>query len=119
MSKADEKGVSSWLTADPPNEKGMVLNKSDFRDAICLRYGFRLDGMPTTCVCGTAMTVDHGMTCPSAGYPTAQQNEVRDVMADAMCSVFSEVEIEPKLLSSTEDLSGKTMKCANEARVDI
>ena len=38
---AGEKGVSSWLTADPVTSNGTILNKSDFRDAACLRYGFR------------------------------------------------------------------------------
>ena len=76
--------------------------------------------MPTTCVCGAAITVDHAMTSPSGGYPTAQHIEVRDVVADAMCSVFADVETEPKLLSYTEeDLLGKMTNRAKEARVDI
>ena len=70
MSVAAEKGISSWLTADPSPKYGTVLNKSDFRDAVCLRYGFKLDGLPTQCVCGADMTVDHAHTCPSANCAT-------------------------------------------------
>ena len=33
---AMEKGVSSWLTATPTRQFGTVLNKSDFRNAVCL-----------------------------------------------------------------------------------
>ena len=50
LNVAGEKGVSSWLTAYPMREYGTTLNKADFRDAVCLRYGFDLDGLPTSCV---------------------------------------------------------------------
>ena len=46
ISTAGEKGVSSWLTADPVTSNGTILNKSDFRDAVCLRYSFEMDGIP-------------------------------------------------------------------------
>ena len=69
---ANEKGVSSWLTADPSVQFSSILNKSDFRDAVCIRYGYPLDGLPTTCVCGSDLTVDHALTCPCGGYPLAR-----------------------------------------------
>ena len=34
-----EKGVSTWLTALPLQEQGFTLNKQEFQDALCLRYG--------------------------------------------------------------------------------
>ena len=110
LSIAEEKGVSSWLTADPSFENGASLNKSDFRDAVCLRYGFPIDGLLTGCVCGAEMTVDHALTCPCGGYPTARHNEVRDVLADVAGNVFPDVETEPQLLPfQDEDLhSGRS-----------
>ena len=36
---ASEKGVSTWLTAYPRWQDGSVMKKSDFRDALCIRYG--------------------------------------------------------------------------------
>ena len=36
---AQEKGASSWLSALPLKRMGYTLNKQEFRDAICLRYG--------------------------------------------------------------------------------
>ena len=117
---AGEKGVSSWLTADPSPQCGTVLNKSDFRDAVCLRYGFPLDGVPSSCVCGSSLTADHAMTCPAGGYPIARHNHVRDVVADVMRSAFHDVETEPLLLPfQEEDLSGRTANRSAEARLDI
>ena len=83
--------MSSWLTAEPSFSNGTVLNKSDFKDALCLRYGFSLDGLATACVCGADLTVDHALTCPSGGYPTARHNEVRDLLADVLRSVCADV----------------------------
>ena len=36
---ANEKGAGLWLTALPLQAAGYVLNKHEFRDGICLRYG--------------------------------------------------------------------------------
>ena len=120
LSIASQKGVSSWLTADPTFANGTVLNKADFRDALCLRLGYPLDGLPPTCVCGQAMVPDHAFTCPCGGYPIARHNQVRDCVADIARSVFSEVEIEPVLLPfENEDLPYRTANRSAEARVDV
>ena len=59
MALAGEKGVSSWLTTSPSAKQTVtVFYKSDFRDAVAIRYGLPLDGLPTTCVCG-ACRDDH------------------------------------------------------------
>jgi len=39
---AMEKGASSWLSALPIKAIGYALNKQEFTNAICMRYG--LDG---------------------------------------------------------------------------
>ena len=39
---AQEKGVSSWLSAVPVKDLGFALHKRAFRDAIALRYGWQL-----------------------------------------------------------------------------
>ena len=36
---AGETGAGSWLTALPLESMGYILNKQEFRDAICFRYG--------------------------------------------------------------------------------
>eukprot|EP00117_Sycon_ciliatum_P033438 scpid91769/ scgid25728/ len=114
LETAAEKGVSSWLSAIP------ALNKSDFRDAVCIHYGLSLDGESCVCVCGPAMTIGHALTCPAGGYPTARHNEIRDVLADTIGKVLPDVEVESVLLP----FEGKTLPCRTayrslEARLDI
>ncbi len=41
MQVSAEKGASSWLATLPIDEHGFVLHKGAFRDALCLRYGWR------------------------------------------------------------------------------
>ena len=117
---ASTKGVSSWLTASPTFSHRTVLNKADFRDAVCLRYGFPPEGLSTSCVCGADFTVDHAMTCASGGYPSARHDEVRDVLAEALKEVSRDVETEPILLAyEDENLAGRSANRAPDARLDI
>ena len=74
---ASLKGASSWLTVLPIDEHDFSLHKSDFRDAICLRYGWPLPHLPTECICGTSFTVEHAFTCSHGGYPTICHNQQR------------------------------------------
>ena len=116
---AGEKGVSSWLTAMPSWAGGTVLKKSDFRDALCIRYGFQLDGIPESCVCGGQMDAHHALTCPTGGYPSARHDEVRDLLAGVMKELLPDVETEPRL----QPLQGENLKTScnqsQEARLDI
>ena len=89
------KGASSWLTVLPLDEHGFSLHKGDFRDAVCLRYGWPLLHLPTECVCGTSLTVDHAFTCPHGGYPTLHHNELRDITAQLMSEVCPNVATAP------------------------
>ena len=61
-----EKGASSWLTAMPIKEHGFYLNKQEFWDSICLRYGLQFPRMPMKCICGsfTNENVEHGSFAP-------------------------------------------------------
>ena len=66
------------------------------------------------------MKIDHALTCPCGGYPIARHNEVRDVIADVMREVVSDVEVEPQLLPYTDEhLEGRTTNRSPEVRVDI
>ena len=58
---------SNWLTALPIEEQGFHLNKQEFRDALCLRYGWQLPNVPDHCVCGSSFNVDHAMICRHGG----------------------------------------------------
>ena len=64
-----EKGSSSWLSVLPLEEHGFYLHKGEFRDALCLRYGWKPPNIPQTCNCGAPFTVDHAMICHMGGFP--------------------------------------------------
>ena len=66
---ACEKGASAWLTALPLQKMGYLLNKQEFRDAICLRYGWRIPNTPSFCRCKVKNTHDHTRTpCLSISF---------------------------------------------------
>ena len=44
-----EKGVSNWLTMLLIAEYGSELSKQQFWHSICLRYGWQISKLPTTC----------------------------------------------------------------------
>ena len=46
-----EKGACSWLLALPFDQYGFSLNKGEFVDALCLRYGFAPPNLPSHTVC--------------------------------------------------------------------
>ena len=98
------KGAFSWLTVLPLDEHGFSLHKGDFRDAVCLRYGWSLPHLPTECICGASFTVDHAFTCPHGGFPTLRHNEIRDITAQLMSEVCPNVASEPTLQPVTNTL---------------
>ena len=55
------------------------------------------------------MIVDHALTCSSGGPPTAHHNDIKDVIANVMGAVVTDVDVESKLLANNnEDLTGRT-----------
>ena len=113
---ATEKGSSAWL---PLQDLGFNLNKREFRDAVKLRYDWPVEDIPSTCACGEAFTVDHSMICKLGGFTTQRNNELRDLEAEFLSMVCSDVEIEPVL----QDISGEHLNRgsnkAQEGRLDI
>ena len=76
-------------------ELGFTLNEREFRDAIKLRYDWPIDDLPSTCVCGGTFTVDHAMIRKQGRFITQRHNDLRDLEAELLTSVCSDVEIEP------------------------
>ena len=52
-----EKGASAWVSALPVDEHRFYLHKGDFRDALCLRYGWQITNLPLHCACGEPLSV--------------------------------------------------------------
>ena len=75
---AREKGASSWLSALPIQRLGYTINKQEFRDAVCLRYGWRIHDMPKFCACGQANSLDHALICKKGGYVSMRHNILRE-----------------------------------------
>ena len=71
----------------------MILNKLDFRDALCLRNGYRLDGLPIICVCGKDLNNDRAFTDLVGRYATAHHNELCNNLPEVMREVVTDVEM--------------------------
>ena len=115
-----EVGASNWLTALPIRAKGFSLNKKEFTDAIALRYGWPLDGLPMQCTCGTPFNANHAMVCKKGGFVCMRHDEVRDLTTQMLREVCRDVTVEPQLLPlEGERLTYRTSNAANDARVDV
>ena len=83
-----------WLTALPLKEQGFNLNKREFRDAVKLLYDWPIDDIPSICVCGDTFKVDHAMICKRGGFVIMPHNELRDLEAELLNIVCSDVLVE-------------------------
>ena len=114
---AQENGAGTWLTALPIQRLGYTLNKQEFRDSVCLRYGWNIPNTPSFCQCGEKNDIDHTLSCQLGGYVIMRHNRVRDLEADLMKEVCHNVQVEPELLPIEKDrLGGNTKK---KARLDV
>ena len=86
----------------PLQDLGFNLNKREFRDSVKLRYYWPVEDIPSTCACGETFTIDQSMICKLGGFITQRHNELRDLEAEFLSMVCSDVEIEPVL----QDISG-------------
>jgi hypothetical protein len=115
---AREKGAGSWLTALPLEEFDYDLNKQNFRDALCLRYGWRIPKTPQYCNCGEEFDTNHAMMCTKGGYVMMRHNRLRDLEASILSDICKDVKIEPELLpigNTSVNSSNKAMK----GRLDV
>ncbi len=66
------------------------------------------------------VSIDHALSCPNGGFPSIRHNEIRDLTANLLTEVCSDVCIEPELQPlSGEVLKGKTAICDEGTRLDI
>ena len=115
---ANEKGAGAWLTALPLQSMGYVLNKQEFRDAICLRYGWRIPNTPVHCGCGKKNSVTHTLNCKLGGFVTMRHNNLRNFEASLLTEVCKDVKIEPPLLPIGNCDVQSAIK-AEKARLDV
>ena len=118
LTLAQEKGAGSWLTTRPTKSLGFALNKQEFLDSLCLRYGWRVPNTPNYCQCNKKNDIDHALSCPNGGYGIMRHNRIRDLEAELMREVCKDVKVEPHLLPVASDnlVNGTT---TNGARLDV
>ena len=56
-----DKGSGAWLIALPIQSLGYSLNKQEFQDSVCLRYGWNIINAPNHCQCGKENEIDHSL----------------------------------------------------------
>ena len=117
---AQESGASAWLTSLPIDEFGFTLHKGAFHDALAIRYNWSPQHAPSFCACGTKFSLEHSLSCPKGGFPSIRHNEIRDLTANLLTEVCSDVCIEPHLQPlSGEALQGASSNVRDGARLDI
>lgn len=117
---AQEVGSSNWLTALPIKAKGFSLNKQEFFDALALRYGWHMDGLPQICSCGSPFNTNHAMFCKTGGIVVIRHDEVRDLTAQMLREVCHDVRVEPELLPiGGRSFTLRSVNTAEDARLDI
>ena len=116
LSICSEKGASSWLSALLISEHGFALHKGAFRDALCLRYGWRPSYLPSHCVCGQNFSI----SCSRGGFTFIRHNEIRDITADLLKEVCHCVGTEPSLQPVTgKHFEHRSANGEDGARLDI
>ena len=103
------KGASNWLSAVPLERHGFVLHKGAFRDALCLRYGWLPEKLPTRCECGSTFSINHAFNCPNGVFPSLRHNEVRDFTGKLLAEVCPDMTLEPDL----QPLDGESLDFAS------
>ena len=118
--QARDTGASSWLNDLPIREQQLNLNKGQFSDALALRYGLPLKGLPSMCVCGSPFSVAHALGCKKEGFVAQRHDNLRDLLTFLLDKVCRNVQAEPHLLPVTgEKLLYTTANRSDEARLDI
>ena len=120
VNQSRDKGASSWLTAVPLVDQGLVLNKQEFRDSLRLRYNMPLSDLPSKCVCGEKYTVCHALSCKKGGFVAQRHDGVRNLLTSLIGKVCTNVEVEPQLQPlDNERFNLRTAVTSPEARLDF
>ena len=119
LEQLSEPGASSWLGAFPLKEHGFDLNKSEFQDAVNLRYNKTLKNLPAKCPCGAVYDITHAMNCHRGGFINARHDKVRNFEANLLKQVCNDVQIEPPLQPTTGFTFHRSANTREDARLDV
>ena len=87
VNQSRDKGASSWLTAVHLDDRGLVLNKQEFRDSLRLRYSMPLSDLLSKCVCGEKYYVRHAQSCKKGGFVAQTYDGVRNLLTSLIGKV--------------------------------
>ena len=96
-----------------------TLNKRELWDPVKLRYDWPIPECQFICVCGANFSVDHAMVCKRGGFVIQRHNEIRDLEAELLEMVCSDVRIEPSLQPVTGETLNRGANKENGARPDV
>ena len=120
VNQSRDKNASSWLTAVPLVDQGLVLNKQEFRDSLRLRSNMPLSDLPSKCVCGEKYTVSHALSSKKGGFVAQRHDGVRNLLTSLIGKVCTNVEVEPQLQPlDNERFNLRTAVTSPEARLDF
>ncbi len=84
------------------------------------RYSWQPSGVPSSCACSKQFSVNHALSCPKGGFTITRHNEIRDITANLLTEIYSDVCVEPELQPvSGEELIGLSTNVQDGARLDI
>ena len=76
--------------------------------------------LPSSCACGASFSTEHALSCPKGGFPSLCHNEIRDLTANLLTEICSNVCVEPELQPlSRESLKPRMANTEDHARLDI
>ena len=121
LKQLSEPGASSWVGALPLKEQGLNLNKSEFNDALCIRYDKSLKNLPAKCPCSTKQnfTITHAMDCKRGGFVNARHDSVRNCVAGLLKKVCRDVQVEPPLQPTGGTVLSTGTNIQVGARLDV
>ena len=79
----------------------------------------RVEQLPSHCLCGKPLMVEHALSCPTGGFPIICHNEMRGITASLMTELCHSVSVEPLLSLTGDQLSAKSAITTDDARADI
>ena len=73
--------------------------------------------MPSNCVCGKHIIIEHTFNCSFGGFPIIEHNELHDITAALLSEVYHNVQTEPPFLY--QENSYRTANVEDGTRLDV
>ena len=120
LEQLSEPGASSWLGVLPIESYGCRLNKSEFQDALAIRYCSNIKNIPSKCPCGGNFNLTHALNCHRGGFVNARHDKIRNLESKLLSSILHDVESEPSLQPVVNKQGYRaSANLRDDARLDI